>query len=79
MPHLPRLDLYLAAGIAEDERQRERLSALGVDLDAARTVREAAHRGTLGRGGAASPGALIALFGRPAVRRVERLAWDLVL
>jgi hypothetical protein len=79
MPQLPRLDLYLAAGIAEDEGQRERLSALGVELSAARAVRDAAHRGTLGRGGRATPGGLIALFGRPAVRRVERLAWDLVL
>jgi hypothetical protein len=79
MTQLPRLDLYLAAGIAEDESQRERLAALGVDLAAARAVREAAHRGTVGRGGRATPSALIALFGRPAVRRVERLAWDLVL
>jgi hypothetical protein len=79
MPQASRLDLYLAAGIAQDESQHERLSALGVDLAAARAVREAAHRGTFGRDGKATPGALAALFGRPAVRRVERVACDLVL
>jgi hypothetical protein len=78
-PRLPRLDLYLAAGVAIDEGQRDRLAALGVDLAAARAVRAAASRAAFGSGGRASPAGVIELFGRPTVRRVERLAWDLVL
>jgi hypothetical protein len=75
---LPRLDLFLAGGIAEHEDQRHRLIDLGVDLDAARKVRAAALRGPL-RGSEDGARAMIAFFGRPAVRRVERVAWDLVL
>src|SRR2546423_4605076 len=76
---LPRIDLYVAGGIAEREQERERLRELGVDLGAARAVREAAAKGPLRGGEVVSPQAVIAFFGRPAIRRVERLAWDLTL
>lgn len=72
-----RLDLYLAGAIARREDQHDRLRALGVDPAAARSAREAMDAGSL-RDAAGGGGldALIRAFGKPAVRRVERVAWN---
>jgi hypothetical protein len=73
------IDLYVAAGLAQDPSQRDRLRALGIDLDAAGAMQERAAVELLERPGGATLEAAMALFGPPAVRRVERVAWDLVL
>ena len=75
-----RLDQFLAAGIARSEDQRERLLALGLDLEEARKVGDSAAKRLFGGDRSElTPQALIQFFGRPSLRRVERLAWDLVL
>jgi hypothetical protein len=73
------VDLYVAAGIAQDAAQRERLQALGIDIEMARDLQRRVDEGVFGRGAAATLEAATALFGAPAVRRVERVAWELAI
>jgi hypothetical protein len=79
MPTPTRLDLYLAGAIARRDDQHERLRAMGVDPAAARAARNSMDAGSLRHteGGALEP--LILAFGKPALRRVERVAWSLAL
>ena len=78
-----RLDYFVAYAVARADGApaptRGRLEALGVDLEEARKVGESAMKRLFGGPGAATPGAIIQFFGKPTVRRVERLAWDLAL
>jgi hypothetical protein len=73
------VDLYLAGCLAEEADQEERLQALGVDLAAARSMVAAASKRSFGGARGSSEAALFALFGRPSIRRVERLGWELRL
>jgi hypothetical protein len=77
-PSASAVDLYVAAGIAQDAAQRERLQALGIDIESAREVQQRADE-TLFARDAATLEAATAIFGAPAVRRVERVAWKLAI
>jgi hypothetical protein len=72
------IDLYVAGGLAQDAAQRDRLRALGIDLEAAGAMHARATGELLERPGGATLDAAVSLFGSPTVRRVERVAWDLV-
>ena len=76
-----RLDLYLAGAIARRAEQHDRLRAAGVDPAIARTARDSIDAGTLreANAGNGSLNLLIRAFGKPALRRVERVAWNLAV
>jgi hypothetical protein len=74
-----RLDLFVVYGLSRASGTSERVAALGVDLEEARKVGESAMRRLFGDRSQLTPAALVQFFGKPTIRRVERLAWNLAL
>lgn len=76
---LPRLDLYLAAAMAEHDDHRARLQALGVDLEEAGRVRRALDGAFAGTEEGTRTRVATTHFGRPPFRRADRMGWELTL
>lgn len=78
-PRVPRLDLYLAAAMADRDEPRARLLSLGVDLDEAAKVRRALDGAFAGAEEGARTRVATTHFGRPPFRRADRMGWELAL